>query len=361
MRNSKKTIGILGATGIVGSSAAKYLVENDCPLDILLGSRNIEKLKNVQEFLKEKNQDISIAVMKIDLQNDLDTTFFDKCDLIIDCAGPIEKLGLKALYFCQKNKIPYFSPVSDRLILEKIEQLRQEDESQLCLLGCGLSPGLLENLPFSYAKQFQKIDSIKEYIGGIGEFSISAIYDIISSIRNNQTYDSGIYYEILNGMKVLSYKKWKKVSFPEPLGNQLCIAFMPDSMEKVAASLSCENVVVYDGITFSNLPLQANIAESSSTVEELCGKIKIKHVDESQTVTCIQLEIHGLTKQGLSKKKIQVFSREGGESLTGKILGATVQLYLENKISCKGIRNFHEMIHADDMLARIGFEVTNME
>lgn len=361
MKNSKKTIGILGATGIVGSSAAKYLVENNCNLNLLLGSRYIEKLKNIQEILKEKNQNIVIDVMKIDLQNDLDTNFFDKCDLIIDCSGPIGKLGLKALYFCQENKIPYFSPVSDRLILEKIKHLKQDDETELCLLGCGVSPGLLENLPFTYAKKFQKINSIKEYIGGIGEFSVSAIYDIISSIKNNQTYDSGIYYEILNGMKVLSHKKWKRVSFPEPLDKQLCIAFMPDSMEKVAASLHCDNVAVYDGITFSNLPIQANIAESSSTVEEICEKIKIKHVNDNQTVTCIQLEMDGLTEQGLYKKKIQVFSREGGESLTGKILGATVQLYVEHKISCKGINFFYETIHADDILSHIGLEVINME
>ena len=156
----EKTIGVLGATGLVGKNLINELLENTTN-NIIVASRNQKKL---EELYHQDDRITGIFTVDARDKNSL-RRLYAEIDMIINCSSPPPLLKTIPAELAVEKSIPYVeSGVSLLDEHEKnIRELDQKAKEQNILLvtGAGVFPGLSRVLLQHIATTFESVDTIK--------------------------------------------------------------------------------------------------------------------------------------------------------------------------------------------------------
>ncbi|MBU5228212.1 saccharopine dehydrogenase NADP-binding domain-containing protein [Clostridium senegalense] len=179
----KKIIGILGATGVVGIGAVKTILKLN-KYDVLLGYRNLEKIKSLYKDMISEDQ-----YMKVEINNeDLVDNFCDRCDLVVNCAGPSNLISIKVAKSCIKKNVNYLDVSGNKALYDYIKEKQSEiiKKKLLFIISAGIYPGLSEIYPAYISESiFDKVDKLEIYFNHKGEMSFNAAYDFVCGIEEN--------------------------------------------------------------------------------------------------------------------------------------------------------------------------------
>lgn len=334
-------IGILGARGMVGSGALCLLHKMEVKAELLLGGRDILKVKETAEYILSTR--IKWNVCQVDLTDRQQCrAFCEQCQMVLDCSGPVCEVGYHAMECCADLAVDYISVSGDTVLYEHIRSYKKSLKS-LCMFSAGISPGLTELLPFYYSPKEEEI--VEEYIGGHGFFSQSAIKDILAALISNGEYSAGMGCELSGGLLVQAKRKWIVQDYKGLVGKQMAVGIITKDFQRAMESAGHKNVKFFDSLTFSNLKLPPKL--NDVTAEQ----IQQKYVAEAESNTVIIL------RRG--EKELKITFNGGGETLSGMLAAAVVCLYLKRQITKKGIQSMYQCVEISDLLkllSKIGEE-----
>lgn len=148
----KKNIGILGATGLVGSSVLSALQGKGYAL--LIGARNQYKLQCLKEEFSTEN--IEIIQMDVFIPKQVEM-FCSQCDVVINCTSPASIVGTRIVRECIKQGNDYIDPFGEGDVEKYIVDNKSMigDKKTRIILSSGTYPGLSEAL-FKYVAEIHK-------------------------------------------------------------------------------------------------------------------------------------------------------------------------------------------------------------
>ena len=166
-------IGILGAYGAVGIWATR-LIKSKSAQKIRIGGRNIEK---VPSELRSEWSDAEWVKVDVSDKESI-KQFMDGCEIILDCAKLSE---------AQTTQMDEIADAKNTPVLHLGIAGFQRKESKIPIFyGTGAIPGLSGLIPQYLAKNFDHVNSLDFYYGGLGAFSYTAANDFIESLHNDE-------------------------------------------------------------------------------------------------------------------------------------------------------------------------------
>ena len=178
-KSLKKLVGIIGGTGKIGQKVCEKLVPQ---YDVRLGQRHMMQSDSVASIYKF-----------VDLQQPSSLyDFYEKCDLIVNCAGPSYIYSNIAMKIANNMKIPYVDVFGSRFYSTKAVSI-----STINVLSAGCYPGFTGILPVGFLEgKMDEVITLKEIVGGRELGSLVACQDVImSAIKNygkvNMYMDTG--------------------------------------------------------------------------------------------------------------------------------------------------------------------------
>ncbi|KOY81124.1 saccharopine dehydrogenase NADP-binding domain-containing protein [Lysinibacillus macroides] len=208
---NRKSIGIVGATGQVGSGVVETLLENNS-YQLLLGSRKIEKL--VEKYGNESEAIQYKAVDVFDKKSLI--SFCYNCDLMINTAGPSSIVLDRVADACMETNTNYLDVSGDKTMKTAIKDAMTKRNSSITLaISAGVYPGLTEMfLAFLMQNNHESIDDIRCYFAGKGNFSETGAYDIISSLEKDEGH--GMAYYCNGAIKKMTSGIGSQIILPPP-------------------------------------------------------------------------------------------------------------------------------------------------
>ena len=176
-----KKIGVLGASGTVGFLVCELLQER---YEIIGGCRRKnKKFETLKHFVWQE----------VDLYDEERLeSFCQKCEVVVNCAGPAGSIKDRVALSAQKSGKPYID-ASDFMIVEE-ECVSRISKECACVAGAGYVPGL-GGILVKWASQtlFDKLDKVVCYQGGKQHFSVIAFTDIILGAVSGVGYGDSYY------------------------------------------------------------------------------------------------------------------------------------------------------------------------
>ncbi|MFS0554777.1 saccharopine dehydrogenase family protein [Brevibacillus sp. 179-C9.3 HS] len=226
-----KKIGILGATGVVGS-AAVHTILSRTNHQIVLGGRNPGKLSELFPGMEDRLECLQVDVFA---EEELDD-FCGRCDLVINCAGPSKQIVDKVADGCLKHAIHYVDVSGDEHLYQQLLTRKQEIEEKglSFIISAGVYPGLSEVFPAYVAeKDLDEIDLLEVFFAGQGSFSLNAAYDIVCSIEEDTGW--GMYYCKQGEVKKIDGPFHRNYTFPHPAGKRDTYPVMTREFSQMAS------------------------------------------------------------------------------------------------------------------------------
>lgn len=216
-----KTVGILGATGIIGELLTELLRQRN--FSVLRGSRSLKNGYGTQSV----NIDDAVSVKK----------FVDQCNIVINCTGPsllTSKKILPVIIEAEKDYIDAFGWTRDAKYLNQ--------RKSRIILNSGSVPGILGVLIKNMWNE--KSQKVKVWSGGREMGSIGSIGDIILSSVNG--YGKSNYYmeqaKVVKSIKPSIELFDNADIFPDDISTQLVLT---DEMEAVSQYLGIRDLWNY--------------------------------------------------------------------------------------------------------------------
>lgn len=178
------TFGVLGGSGYTGKAVAKELRRFTDGV-IIIGGRNLLNLRRAAADLGG-----AISAIGVDVRDprSLDE-FCANCNVVVNCAGPVSDLQDRVAQATLRSGSHYVDVAGLAQVRESMIEHDRElsDLGLACVVSAGWLPGMTELLP-AYGLAVSKtrmdaIDSIAIYSGDSGEWSDSAMRDIVWYLR----------------------------------------------------------------------------------------------------------------------------------------------------------------------------------
>ena len=187
----EKTIGVLGASGLVGKNLVNELIENT-KNNIIVASR---KQKKLQEMYHQSDRITDIFAVDASNKKSL-KKFYSEIDMIINCSGPASIIKTIPAEMAIEESIPYVeSGVS--LLNECEKSIREIDQNAkekniLMVTGAGVFPGLSRVLLQLAATTFDRVDTIKISVLFNDPLSIGSAVDmLVESQKRVAVFENG--------------------------------------------------------------------------------------------------------------------------------------------------------------------------
>lgn len=174
-------IGVVGASGAVGSSILRHLRLAGVG-SLRLGGRRLEALQQVA------TPDDDIVAFDLADAKKLEAFCVD-CDVVVNAAGPtdlvMDRIALSAL----KVGAGYVDVAGDEPVFEALSGNVRSDDAY-CVLSAGIMPGLTALLPRYVAADLDNPKGLVAFIGGMDRFTKTAARDYVASLRNQHGLSS---------------------------------------------------------------------------------------------------------------------------------------------------------------------------
>ena len=243
------TFGVLGGSGRTGEAVAKEL-RSSTDRAILIGGRNVAKLEAVAASLGA-----TASTLQIDVRDPRSLEeFCGRCSIVVNCCGPVSELRDRVALAALRTRTHYVDVAGLTLVRESMMPHDREisDLGLAYVVSAGWLPGMTELLPaYSLAvlkKRVDGIDSVNIYSGDSGEWSNSAMRDIVWYLRKFGR----------RRPRYICKGKWVRANLPEvlikkdigsPIGRRLfAMTCLPEMAELIGRFKGC------DGRAYTYLP-----------------------------------------------------------------------------------------------------------
>lgn len=319
-------IGIIGATGDIGSECTKIL--NNYGLQSLkLGYREKEKIyksKNVFEFIDL--DDISTCI-----------EFVDGCDCIINCSEYSDSSIFNLIDIVNKNKcilidLSYYNFYEKTIF-----------GGGVIYHGVGSSPGLMEALPVIISKTFDKTLSFQIHYASNGEFTCNAAKEYLKYLNEEGFYSASI----LNSGNIEPYlEENKTITLPISREKWLPFPYIDKRTLKVCRQIEVENAIFYmcikNGYVCKFLRnVRADDKENINIMaQKLADLSRLDNIDKKELCGFI-LEAIGIKDKNTIKANL-ILKSKSSTRLTALTAAAVSILALEhdNKSGVKDMSEF---------------------
>lgn len=315
-------IGILGAYGAVGIWATRFIQDHSSE-KLRLGGRNIAK---VNAEIREEFQNAEWMQVCVQDPKSLDA-FMRDCDCILDCAKLSKEEAHQMDVLAEEMNIP--------VAHLGIVGYQNRPAKVPVFYGSGSIPGLSGLIPQFVAEEFDRVESLDFYYGGIGAFSYTAAKDYLEGIFENSNH-SMVCWE--NGKTVPFTPSENDVS--EDLGKFLsdfkAFPYFDEEAAAVTKRLNL-NAARFEMCVGGKRTLETlNSArfqykqDPEKTIESLCfaSKLDCFGLAEDTFFLCI---LSGEKDGSLQKKKL-IISGFTPSQFTGKVAGALALCLLKEKV-----------------------------
>lgn len=245
----KKTIGILGATGVVGGAALATML-TATGHRVLLGGRNPEKLRGLLAGSEDRGNFWEVDVFDASRLAD----FCSRCDIVINCAGPAKQVLDKVAVACLEKGIHYVDVSGDehlyRLLLTRKAEI--EAKGLRFVISAGVYPGLSEIFPSYIAEEeLDSTEQLELFFAGQGDFSLNAAYDIVCSIEEDTGY--GMSYCRDGEVRKIDGPFHKSCMLPQPAGKRDTYPVLTEEFCRMAHAREIRAAYFYNSYQHSGI------------------------------------------------------------------------------------------------------------
>ncbi|CAI3958839.1 NADP-dependent (Lys9) (PDB:1E5L) [Commensalibacter communis] len=175
MTKNIPSIGIVGATGFIGRELVANLF-NYSRLNLAVRDK-----KKAEILFQDNINMIEITEVDITKKEDI-VRFCENCHIIINCIGPSYRILDQIASVALEVGTHYIDPSGDETLYNLL--VSHENQNTSAILAAGMLPGLSGLLPRDLAENFDEIDQIVGYSGGIDYFSPAGAEEFIVSLSN---------------------------------------------------------------------------------------------------------------------------------------------------------------------------------
>lgn len=335
----KQSIGIIGASGLVGVEAVKTILSST-DYKLILGGRNTDKIHEIF------NDEEKITYVQVDIFDEEQlNNFCTKCSVIVNCAGPAKKIMDKIALAAINNSKHYIDVSGDERLSQLLLVKKDEIKSKRLkiIISAGLYPGLSEIFPsFIAEKYFDAVDSLELAFAGQGGLSYNAAYDYVCSIEED--YGKGMTY-LKNGKpEKVDEKAGFNISLPEPAKGFDIYPVLTDEFTRTACKYNIKSAYFFNSFQDKSILstfMKIKILEQYKTEreKEMSAKIlseKFSIYEEKESFTMFHLKASGLKNGDEVKLESTLTTSYDGNSITGIVAANTAILIMEEQAIFSG-------------------------
>lgn len=356
----EKTIGVLGASGLVGKNLIRELLENTNNKVVVAG-RNQQKL---QEMYRHDERITDIVTVDARSEQKV-KRFYAAIDMMINCTGPIPSKKNIPAALAVEHSLPYIES-SISLLNESEENLRiidQDAKKQNVLLatGAGFFPGLSRVLLQLAATTFVSVDHLKISVIFNNPLSAGSAVDmLVESQKPATVFNKGTWISLKAG------SQRETICFPAPFHTRQVYAsppldthlHFPSNIENFTLNMGT-NGILTDGIL-----LMHSLNTKSYRLTTCIGKY-LQYTSEINSYIgpcgcAMRMDASGRTKKGTETMHILLYHPET-YSATASVIAQGVDYLVHNTIKKSGIFTFGEVMNPSEILRHLPLKKFTIE
>jgi hypothetical protein len=348
----EKTIGVLGASGLVGKNLIKELIENT-KNTIIVASR---KQKKLQELYHQCDRIIDIFAVDARNKKSLEK-FYSEIDMVINCSGPAPLIKTIPAKMAIEESIPYVeSGVS--LLNECEKSVREIDQNAkekniLMVTGAGVFPGLSRVLLQLAAATFDRVDTIKISVLFNNPLSIGSAVDmLLESQKRVAVFENGTWINPRLG------SRRETICFHPPFNTQYVYASPPVDTQ-LHFPKNIQNFSLKTGtcsIVSDAILLTHSLNADSYTLTKIMGRY-LKYASEiNQYIAprgcAMRMDASGKKKECTKHMNVSLYHPDTFTA-TASVIAQGADFLLKNTVKETGVFTFGEVVNPIELLHQL--------
>ncbi|MYW01249.1 saccharopine dehydrogenase NADP-binding domain-containing protein [Streptomyces sp. SID3343] len=238
---TRPLIGVLGATGSVGSAAVRTLTDLGYPR-LRLGGRRGHALHALASAGEPTLNAESVVVDADDPQ--ALRAFAKGCTVVLNCAGPSYLLGDRVARAALAGGAHYVDVAGDDPVAEQLSARGLPPDDRVVVLSAGALPGLSGLLPRLLAGDFEHVSRMSAHTGGMEDCSATVAADMMLSLTTGGA-DGASFGEALAGWRAgrraaRVLRTDERGRAPHFSGEVALVPFLSTETERLATALALE-------------------------------------------------------------------------------------------------------------------------
>jgi Saccharopine dehydrogenase NADP binding domain len=179
--NDVKHVLLFGSTGAVGRGCLNVLTRRG-EISLVIAGRDQARLRGVASAVQA-----DVEIVRLDVTDVAAVTAaIARCDVVINCAGPSQRLSAKVADAAIAAGVPYIDPGGDYALLDR---LAAATPAAAVVLQAGVQPGLSGLLLRVLAQhQADEIDGITAWCGGLQELTQASVLEYLASLNDTRSH-----------------------------------------------------------------------------------------------------------------------------------------------------------------------------
>ncbi|WP_020588910.1 saccharopine dehydrogenase NADP-binding domain-containing protein [Desulfobacter curvatus] len=342
-------IGVIGGYGQIGLEVVKSLLKTTNSTIIIAGRKKGRGIVDCNN-----NSRVSYEMLDINDPQKL-SLFCNKCEIIMNCAGPATKVSKKISFSALKQKKHYIDLGGCSSLYRDLIQKNSIIKSQ-CLtfvLSAGMFPGIFEIFPIYIArKHFSNINSLEYYFACLDRITFSAAYDMVVEIfeRPNAGLDK-------TDQPQTVFRGSNEITLPDPVGKITGHSFYNEETHQIVKALNSKTALFYS--TFCGEMTRKSLFEISmikkydeSNIVDLSNQlVQASEIDvkKNKSYAMFYLILSG-ESEGRLKKVISTLSVNQSHRLSGIVAATVAKLIISGKLEKHGCFALHESNNINEFI-----------
>jgi len=176
-----KTVLLFGSTGAVGTGCLDILTRRG-DLSLVIAGRDKARLRDVASAVQADVEMVALDVTDVAAVS----AAAAGCDVVVNCAGPSQRLSAKVAGAAIAAGVPYVDPGGDHALLDR---LAAAAPAVPVVLQAGVQPGLsgllLRVLALHHA---DKIDGLTAWCGGLQYLTPASVLEYLASLQDTRSH-----------------------------------------------------------------------------------------------------------------------------------------------------------------------------
>jgi hypothetical protein len=181
--NQVKSVLLFGSTGAVGAGCLDVLAKRG-DVSLLIAGRDEARLRDVASAVPA-----DVEVARLDVTDVVAVTAAVRhCDVVVNCAGPSQRLSAEVAGAVIAAGVPYVDPGGDHSLLDR---LAAAAPTVPVVLQAGVQPGLSGLLLRVLAlHRSDKIDGVTAWCGGLQHLTPASVLEYLASLHDTHSHPS---------------------------------------------------------------------------------------------------------------------------------------------------------------------------
>lgn len=181
MNDVKKDVLLLGSTGAVGRGCLDVLARR-ADISLVIAGRDEVRLRQLASTVAADVETARLDVTDVSAV----TAAVTRCDVVVNCAGPSNRLSPRIADAAIAAGVPYVDPGGDHALLDR---LAAAGPGVPVVLQAGVQPGLSGLLLRVLARhQTGKIDGLTAWCGGLQHLTPASVLEYVASLHDAHSH-----------------------------------------------------------------------------------------------------------------------------------------------------------------------------